>query len=99
VSSVSTASELPCAQHQNDEQFEITLRAAVSLLIDTKFQYAEQSSFRERLLVRLLQTTMAVVKSVALKPLATATATCQQWATKTLDTAFLQPFTSKHNAV
>jgi hypothetical protein len=39
---------------------------------------------------------MALVKSVALKALATATG--QQWATKTLDTAFLQPFTSAHNA-
>jgi hypothetical protein len=94
---VSSAPELPCAEHQNDEQFENTLRAAVSLLIDTKFQYTGKSSFRERLLVRLLQTTVALVKSVALKTLATATG--QQWATKTLDTTFLQPFTSKHNAV
>jgi hypothetical protein len=97
LDSVNTAPELPCAEHQNDEQFENTLRAAVSLLINTKFQHTEQSSFLERLLVRLLQTTMALVKSVALKVLATATG--QQWATKTLDTAFLQPFTSTHNAV
>ena len=71
--------ELPCAEHQDDEKFENTLRAAVSLLLDTKFPYcsiqsfltarykvsllldtklqdAEQSSFRERLLVRLLPT-------------------------------------------
>ena len=73
MNSVNTAPEVPCAQHQNDEQFENTLRAAVSLLIDTTFQYPEQSPFRERLLVKLLQTTVALVKSVALKTLATAT--------------------------
>ena len=84
--------ELPCA-----EQFENTVRAAVCLLIDTKLQCTEQSSYRERLLVRLLQTTVAIVKSVALK--AVATATGQQWATETLDMAFLQSFTTKHNAV
>jgi hypothetical protein len=90
VNIVSTAPKLPCPGHQNNEQFENTRRAAVSLLIDTKLQYTEQSSYRERLLVRLLQTTAALVKSVALKALAiaTATATGQQWATKTLDTAF-----------
>jgi hypothetical protein len=72
LDSVNTAPELPYAEHQNGEQFENTPRAAVSLLIDTKFQYTERSSFRKRLLVRLLQTTMALVKSVALKVSATA---------------------------
>jgi len=67
VDSVNTAPQVPGAEHQNDEQFENTLQAAVSILIDTKFQYAEQSPFRERLLVRLLQTAVALVKSVALK--------------------------------
>jgi len=67
VNSANTAPQVPGAEHQNEEQFQNTLRAAVSILIDTKFQYTEQSPFRERLLVRLLQTTAALVKSVALK--------------------------------